>query len=60
MKLSMRQQIAIRCAVSTQFHKQTPPEELLEEICKLRFQVAELEKANSDLGWQLHPESMGR
>lgn len=60
MKLNMRQKLAIRCAVLEQFGENTPYEKLTEEICELRFRVAELEKANSDLGWQLYPESMGR
>jgi hypothetical protein len=34
--------------------------DLVDEIIELRLRVARLEKANSDLGWQLYPESMGR
>lgn len=60
MTLNMRQKLAIRIAVNEQFGENTAPEQLLEEICQLRFQIAELRKANSDLGWQLYPESMGR
>jgi hypothetical protein len=56
----MRQKLAIRIAVHEQFGENTAPEQLLEEICQLRFQIAELQKTNSDLGWQLYPESMGR
>ena len=60
MTLNMRQKLAIRIAVHEQFGENTAPEQLLEEICQLRFQIAELQKTNSDLGWQLYPESMGR
>jgi hypothetical protein len=60
MTLNMRQKLAIRIAVNEQFGESTANEQLLEEICQLRFQIAELQKANSDLGWQLYPESMGR
>ena len=34
--------------------------DLVDEIIELRLKVARLEKANSDMGWQLYPESMGR
>jgi hypothetical protein len=34
--------------------------DLVDEIIELRLRVARLEKANSDMGWQLYPESMGR
>lgn len=60
MQLDMRQKLAIRIAVMQQFGENTTYEELVGEVCRLRFRVAELEKANSDLGWQLYPESMGR
>jgi hypothetical protein len=60
MTLNMRQKLAIRIAVHEQFGENTATEQLLEEICQLRFQIAELQKTNSDLGWQLYPESMGR
>jgi len=60
MQLNMRQKLGIRIAVMEQFGEATPYEQLIEEICELRFRVAELQKANSDLGWQLYPESMGR
>lgn len=60
MKLNMRQKLNIRIAVMEQFGVSTPYDTWFEEICELRFRVAELEKANSDLGWQLYPESMGR
>lgn len=33
--------------------------ELVDEIIRLRLRVARLEKANSDLGWQLNPDRMG-
>lgn len=60
MQLNLRQKLAIRIAVHEQFGNNPSPEHLLEEIIVLRSRVAELEKANSDLGWQLYPESMGR
>lgn len=60
MRLNMRQKLGIRIAVLEQFGEATPYEQLIDEICELRFRIAELQKANSDLGWQLHPESMGR
>ena len=60
MKLNMRQKLAIRCAVLEQYNVSTPYDTWFEEICQLRFRVAELEKQVSDLGWQLHPESMGQ
>jgi phage shock protein A len=30
------------------------------EIVKLRERVAELEKQNSDMGWQINPDRMGQ
>lgn len=60
MKLNIKQKMLIRCAVLEQFGEHTQSDVLLEEICQLRFRVAELEKANSDLGWQISGESMGR
>lgn len=60
MQLNMKQKLTIRIAVMEQFGVSTPYDTWFEEICQLRFRVAELEKANSDLGWQLYPESMGR
>lgn len=60
MTLNMRQKLAIRCAVLEQYKVSTPYDTWFEEICQLRFRVAELEKQVSDLGWQLHPESMGQ
>ena len=59
-KLNMRQELTVRIGVMEQFGENTAYEQLIEEICRLRCVVAELQKANSDLGWQLHPESMGR
>ena len=59
-KLNMRQKLAIRIAVLEQYKVSTPYDTWFEEICQLRFRVAELEKQVSDLGWQLYPESMGR
>jgi hypothetical protein len=35
-------------------------DQLVDEIIRLRLRVARLEKANSDMGWMLYPESMGR
>lgn len=60
MQLNQRQKLAIRCAVLEQYGVSTPYDTWFEEICQLRFRVAELEKQVSDLGWQLQPESMGR
>lgn len=60
MKLNMRQKLTVRIGVMEQFGEATPYEQLIEEICELRFRVAELQKTNSDLGWQLYPESMGQ
>ena len=60
MQLNLRQKLAIRIAVHEQFGNNPSPEQLLEEVTMLRFKVAELEKANSDLNWRLYPESMGR
>ena len=60
MTLNMRQKLAIRIAVNEQFGENTATEHLLEEICQLRFQIAELQKANSDMGWMLYPDTMGR
>jgi hypothetical protein len=34
--------------------------DLVDEIIELRLRVARLEKANSDMGWQISGESMGR
>ena len=34
--------------------------DLVNEIIELRLRVARLEKANSDLGWMLYPDTMGR
>ena len=59
-KLNMRQKLAIRIAVLEQYKVSTPYDTWFEEICQLRFRVAELEKQVADLGWQLYPESMGR
>jgi len=60
MQLNLRQKLAIRIAVHEQFGNNPCLDQLLEEVVVLRFKVAELEKANSDLGWQLYPEAMGR
>lgn len=60
MNLDLKQKLAIRIAVNEQFKANVPYEQLVEEICQLRFRVAELQKANSDMGWRLYPESMGR
>jgi hypothetical protein len=59
MTLNMRQKLAIHIAVHEQFGENTAPEQLLEEICQLRFQIAELQKTNSDLRCKLYPESRG-
>jgi hypothetical protein len=34
--------------------------DLVNEIIELRLRVARLEKANSDMGWMLYPDTMGR
>jgi hypothetical protein len=34
--------------------------DLISEIIELRLRVAQLEKANSDMGWMLYPDTMGR
>jgi hypothetical protein len=34
--------------------------ELVDEVIRLRLRVARLEKANSDMGWMLYPDTMGR
>jgi hypothetical protein len=34
--------------------------DLVDEIIELRLRVARLEKANSDMGWMLYPDTMGR
>ena len=34
--------------------------DLVDEIIELRLRVAQLEKANSDLGWRLYPDTMGK
>jgi hypothetical protein len=35
-------------------------DQLVDEIIELRLRVARLEKANSDMGWMLYPDTMGR
>jgi hypothetical protein len=35
-------------------------EQLIDEIIQLQLRVARLEKANSDLGWRLYPDTMGK
>jgi hypothetical protein len=35
-------------------------EQLVDEIIELQLRVARLEKANSDLGWRLYPDTMGK
>ena len=58
--LSLKQKLAIRSVVLEELNECTPPQTLIEEIYRLRCAVAELKKTNSDLGWQLYPEAMGR
>jgi hypothetical protein len=59
MTLDLKQKVAIRTAVLQQLKSGVTYEELVEEVCRLRFRVAELEKDNSDMGWQLNPDRMG-
>jgi hypothetical protein len=35
-------------------------EQLVDEIIDLQLRVARLEKANSELGWRLYPDTMGK
>jgi len=58
-QLTLRQKLTIQIAVQEEFGTATQ-DQLLDEICKLRYRVAELTKYASDLGWMLQPESMGR
>jgi hypothetical protein len=59
MNLDLKQKVAIRTAVLQQLKSGLTYEELVGEVCRLRFRVAELEKDNSDMGWQLNPDRMG-
>lgn len=44
MALDLKQKLAIRIAVNEQLKLGVPRDDLVEEICRLRIQVAELEK----------------
>lgn len=57
--LTLHQKLQIQAAVLEEFSSATQ-QQLLHEICELRYRVAELTKYASDLGWMLQPESMGR
>jgi hypothetical protein len=35
-------------------------DQLVDEVIELRLRVARLEKTNSDMGWMLYPDTMGR
>lgn len=60
MTITLHEKIAVMRAVREQFGPQTSYTQLLDEICRLKYQILALEKRNSDLGWQISGESMGR
>lgn len=60
MQLNLKEKLAIRLQVQEAFPKTTTYEELVGEIVRLRRKVQELEKTNSDYGWQLYPDRMGQ
>ena len=60
MQLSLRQKLTVQVEVREQFPETSTYEQLVGEICRLRFRVEQLEKENSDMNWQLYPDRMGQ
>jgi hypothetical protein len=59
MNMNFNKAVAVRIQVNRDFSEATPYQEFVKEITKLRLRVQELEKDNSDMGWQLNPDRMG-
>jgi cell division protein FtsB len=59
---SVAEMLRITGGNTAQFMEQVAAhiDKLEEEIVKLRERVAELEKQNSDMGWELNPDRMGK
>jgi uncharacterized protein YhjY with autotransporter beta-barrel domain len=59
MNMNFNKAVAVRIQVNRDFSEATSYQEFVKEITKLRLRVQELEKDNSDMGWQLNPDRMG-
>lgn len=59
MKFDQQEKVAVRVAVMEQLRQPMDYEQLVKEVCELRFRVAQLTKSNSDYGWQTNPDRMG-